>query len=62
MAKDPMAAVRQMAPNNEQMQKVQQVIDQNGSGNPQQAFYALAQQMGVDPNNVLSQARSYISK
>lgn len=55
-AKDPMAAVNQMAVNNPQMQQVMQIIQQNG-GNAKAAFYNMAQQRGVDPNEILNQLR-----
>ena len=55
-AKDPMAAINQMAANNPQMQQVMQVIQQNG-GNAKAAFYNMAQQRGVNPNEVLSQLK-----
>ena len=53
-SRDPMGAINQMASNNPQMQQVMQVIQQNG-GNAKQAFYAMAQQRGVDPNVILQQ-------
>ena len=55
-AKDPMAAINQMAGQDPRMQQVMQFIQQNG-GDPKTAFYALAQQKGVNPEEVLSQLR-----
>ena len=52
-----MMAVNQMAMNNPQMRQVMEYIQQNG-GNAKQAFYTLAQQKGVDPNEVLKQLQS----
>ncbi len=52
-----MSTINQMAANNPQMQQVMQYIQQNG-GNAKQAFYTLAQQKGVDPNEVLRQLNS----
>ena len=56
-AKDPMSEINRMSANNPQMQQVMQVIQQNG-GNAKQAFYNLAQQRGVDPNEILQQLRN----
>ena len=53
MARNPQAAIAQMLQNNPNMQKVNQLIQQNG-GNAQKAFYSLAKQMGVDPNQILN--------
>ena len=36
--------------------QVKQLIEQAG-GDPKKAFYTLAQQMGVDPEQILSQLR-----
>ena len=36
--------------------QVQQIIQQYG-GDAQKAFYSIAQQMGVDPEQILSQLR-----
>lgn len=56
-AKDPMAAINNMAMNNPQMQQVMQVIQKNG-GDAKAAFYNMAQQRGVDPNEVLKQLQN----
>lgn len=53
----PMQALQAMSGQNEQAGQVMQAIQQNGNGDPQTAFYNLAQQRGADPNAVLSQAR-----
>lgn len=52
-----MQALQQMAGQNDQMSQVMQAINQNGNGNPQTAFYNMAQQRGVNPQSVLSQAQ-----
>lgn len=52
-----MAAINNMAINNPQMQQVMQVIQQNG-GDAKAAFYNMAQQRGVDPNEVLKQLQN----
>ena len=52
-AANPNAMVQQLLSQNPQ---VQQIIQQYG-GDPQKAFYGLAQQMGIDPEQVLSQLK-----
>lgn len=39
------------------MKQVQDYIQSHG-GNPEQVFYALAREKGVDPNQILEQVRS----
>ena len=53
-AQNPQAALSRMTQNNPQMQQVMQYIQQNG-GDPKAAFYALARQKGVDPNEIIRQ-------
>ena len=55
-AGDPNAMLQQMMATNPQMQKVQQIIQQNG-GDARTAFYAVAQQQGVDPEQILAMLR-----
>lgn len=55
-ASNPMAAMQQMMGNNPQMQQVMQVVQQHG-GDAKGAFYAMAQQQGVNPDEILSQVR-----
>jgi hypothetical protein len=43
------------------MQQVIDYVNQNG-GNPEQVFYALAKAKGVDPNDILSQVKSFIGQ
>ena len=52
-AGNPQALFRQMMANNPQMQEIQKMIDQNG-GDPKTAFYKLAQDKGVDPNEIIN--------
>ena len=52
-AQDPMGMLRQMMDRNPQMKQVMDVIS-NAGGDPRQAFYALAQQKGVDPQEILN--------
>lgn len=52
-AQDPMGMLRQLMDRNPQMKQVMDVIS-NAGGDPRQAFYALAQQKGVDPQEILN--------
>ena len=51
-AGNPQAMVQNMAQNNPQMKQAIDFIKQNGNA-PKRAFYALAQQKGVDPDEIL---------
>lgn len=53
MATNPQLALNQLLLNNPQLQNVINLIRQNG-GNPQQTFYALAKQKGVNPDEILN--------
>ena len=50
---NPQAMMNQMIANNPQFKQVMDLINQFG-GDPRKAFYALAEQKGVDPNDILS--------
>ena len=52
MRGDPRALMSQIS-NTPQMKEAQKLIDAAG-GNAQKAFYELARQKGVDPNEILS--------
>ena len=52
-AASPQYALNQLMANNPQLKTVINLIQQNG-GNAQNTFYALANQMGVDPNMILN--------
>lgn len=58
---NPLAALQNMATTDPRMQSVVNVINQNG-GDPKRAFYAMAQQRGVDPNAILQQAQQFGNK
>ena len=45
--------LRSMASTNKQVADALQFIDQNG-GNPDNAFYKLAEKAGIDPNTILN--------
>ena len=51
-AGNPQAMVQNMAQNNPQMKQAIDFIKQNGN-DPKKALYALAQQKGVDPDEIL---------
>lgn len=55
-AGNPQMMLNQMMSQNPQMKQVMEYINQNG-GNAEQAFYKKAQEMGINPEDVLSQLR-----
>ena len=52
-AGNPQVMMDQMLRNNPNYSKALELVRQNG-GNAQQAFYSLANQYGVDPNEILN--------
>ena len=56
-AGNPQAMMNQMLTSNPQFKQVMDLINQSG-GDPRKAFYALAEQKGVDPNDILSMLNS----
>lgn len=50
---NPQAMMNQMLTGNPQFKQVMDLINASG-GDPKKAFYALAEQKGVDPNDILS--------
>jgi hypothetical protein len=50
---NPSAMLQTLMMQNPKLQSVMQFINQNG-GDPKAAFYALAKQKGVDPNEVIN--------
>ena len=55
-AKNPQAALQNMMQNNPQMKQVQGLIDQYG-GDPKTAFYKMAEEKGIDPDQILTMLR-----
>lgn len=53
-ADNPQSMFNSLMSTNPQIQSVMSYVNQNG-GDAKQAFYALAQQRGVDPQSILSQ-------
>ena len=52
-SRDPQGMIRQMMMNNPRMQQVMQIVNQHG-GDPKQAFYEIAREKGVDPDEILN--------
>ena len=52
-AGNPQAMMNQLIQSNPQMGQVMNLVQRYG-GDPQKAFYALAQQKGVNPDEILS--------
>ena len=55
-AGNPNAMLNQMIQNNPQLKQVMDYVNQNG-GDPQQAFYKMAQEKGINPDEILNQLR-----
>ena len=53
-SQNPMAALQQMSQSDSRLQQVMNLIQQNG-GDAKATFYKMAQQKGVDPNNIIRQ-------
>ena len=50
---NPQMMLNQMMMNNPRMKEVMDIVQQYG-GDPMKAFYAIAEQKGVDPNDILN--------
>ena len=55
-ARNPQAMLNQLMQNNPNYRQVTELINQNG-GDAKKAFYALAEQQGIDPNEILDMLR-----
>lgn len=53
---NPAAMLQSMAAQNPQLQTALRIVQESG-GDPQRAFYALARQKGVDPQQILDMLR-----
>lgn len=51
-AQNPQLMLNQMITNNPQMKQIMDIINQSG-GDPKKAFYSVAEQKGVDPQEIL---------
>ena len=56
MAQNPQMALNQMTMNNPNLKQVMDYVNANG-GDPKTAFYKLAKEKGVNPEEILSQLR-----
>lgn len=56
-----MQMLQMMAANNPKLQNALQLVQQYGNGDPRAAFYAYAQQMGMNPQQALEQAKQQYS-
>ena len=54
---NPMSLLQMAAMSNPKIQNALQLVQQYGNGDPRAAFYAYAQQKGVDPQQALEQAK-----
>lgn len=52
-AGNPQAMLQSIAQNNPQMKQVMDIVSQSG-GDPKEAFYKMAEEKGVDPEQILS--------
>ena len=52
MSQNPQMAMQQLIQNNPQMKQVMDYVNANG-GNPKDAFYKLAEEKGVNPDDIL---------
>lgn len=52
-AGNPQAMLQSIAQNNPQMKQVMDIVGQSG-GDPKAAFYRMAEEKGVDPEQILS--------
>ncbi len=57
MAQNPQYALNQLMTSNPRLQQAMTLVRAMG-GNPEQAFYTYAKQLGVDPNEVLNTIKS----
>ena len=53
MSRNPQAMIQQMMMQNPQMKQVMQIVQQYG-GDPMKAFYEVAKEKGMDPEEILS--------
>lgn len=52
-AGNPQVMLQSMMSNNPQYKQIMDIVNQNG-GDAKKAFYSMAEQRGVDPNEILS--------
>ena len=57
LSQNPQAALNQLIQSNPQMQQVMQYVNASGK-TPEQAFYALAEQKGINPQEIIDAVKS----
>jgi hypothetical protein len=55
-AQNPHALLNNMASQNPQLKQVMEAINQHG-GDPKKAFYDIAKERGIDPDEILNQLK-----
>ena len=55
-ARNPQAMIQYMSQNNPQIKQIMDYVNMSG-GDPKSAFYKMAEQKGIDPEQVLSMLR-----
>jgi hypothetical protein len=55
-AQNPQALLNNMASQNPQLKQVMEAINQHG-GDPKKAFYDIARERGIDPDEILNQLK-----
>jgi hypothetical protein len=55
-AQNPQALLNNMASQNPQLKQVMEAINQHG-GDPKKAFYDIAKERGIDPDEILNQLK-----
>ena len=55
-AKDPLDALNRMMQNNPRMKQIMDYVNANG-GDARSAFYKLAEEKGINPDDILSQLK-----
>ena len=57
--KDPMAWLQMMCASNPRLQPLAQCLKESG-GDPKAAFYKMAEQQGVNPDDIINTAKQYM--
>ena len=55
-ATNPQSVIQNMIGNSPQLKQVMDIVQKSG-GDPQKAFYQMAEQVGADPNEILNMLR-----
>ena len=57
-AGNPQAMLNQMAQNNPHVKQIMDIVSQNG-GDPKKAFYQMAEQKGINPDEILNMLKYF---